>query len=229
MIRLHMIVEGQTEEAFANRVLVPHLAHFDVFADVQLINSRTKHRERRYKGGWNAYSVLKSHLIRWNSMDASQEVWFTTMLDLYALPSDFPRLSGTVEQTNPIARVLELEGALKQDAAISGVHRLVPYLQLHEFEALILADPQKLDWEFLEHERPIKELIAMAATFEGPEMINLDPTTAPSRRIIAKIPEYESRKASAGPVIAERIGLSSLRERCPHFGSWVSRLEQLGA
>ncbi|MDR3517333.1 MAG: DUF4276 family protein [Azospirillaceae bacterium] len=227
MIRLHMIVEGQTEEAFANRVLVPHLAHFNVFADAQLLTSRLTRHSRRFKGGWNAYSALKKHLMQWNRMDGAEQAWFTTMLDLYALPSDCPGFENVVSPEEPLARVLRLEEAFRLDAEMAGVRRLVPYLQLHEFEALILADPQHLDWEFLEHDAQIRRITAMAGSFENPEMINSDPDTAPSKRIIAEIPEYEARKASAGPTVAERIGLNSLRVRCPHFHSWVSRIEQL--
>ena len=32
-----------------------------------------------------------------------------------------------------------------------------------------------------------------------------------------------------GPLIAVKIGLDSLRQACPHFNSWLLRLEQLAA
>ena len=32
-----------------------------------------------------------------------------------------------------------------------------------------------------------------------------------------------------GPLIAVEIGLDSLRQACPHFNSWLLRLEQLAA
>ena len=35
MIRLHVTVEGRTEEAFVNRTLRPYLANFGVYADVR--------------------------------------------------------------------------------------------------------------------------------------------------------------------------------------------------
>ena len=52
-------------------------------------------------------------------------------------------------------------------------------------------------------------------------------TTAPSKRIIALLPEYEARKADAGPDIAEFITLPILRQQCPHFDAWLSKLEGL--
>jgi hypothetical protein len=105
--------------------------------------------------------------------------------------------------------------------------RFIPYLQLHEFEALLLADPEKFDWEFLDHEKAIRSLVELVAHFASPELIDDRYDTAPSRRISAVIPEYEGRKASAGPLIAEKIGVDTLRQKCPHFGDWLSRLESL--
>jgi Domain of unknown function (DUF4276) len=51
--------------------------------------------------------------------------------------------------------------------------------------------------------------------------------TAPSKRIISVIPEYDGRKASAGPDIAEYIGVSAIRAKCPHFDGWLTQLENL--
>ena len=68
----------------------------------------------------------------------------------------------------------------------------------------------------------------MASAFNSPELIDDGPDTAPSKRIIAEIPEYAKRKSSAGPIVAERIGLPALRAKCEHFGGWIDRLETLG-
>ena len=51
--------------------------------------------------------------------------------------------------------------------------------------------------------------------------------TAPSKRLIQEVPAYKHLKSIAGPAIAARIGLTVLRNRCPHFNEWVTRLEQL--
>lgn len=45
MIRLHVVAEGQTEEAFVNSVLADHLGAFDVSTDVRCVEtSRDKRR-----------------------------------------------------------------------------------------------------------------------------------------------------------------------------------------
>jgi len=119
-----------------------------------------------------------------------------------------------------------LEDALSAD--INGEFndaRFVPYIQLHEFEALILADPKQLDWEFLEHDRQIQCLIDMVAREGGnPELIDDGEYTAPSKRIIREIAEYAGNKAISGPLVAGKIGMATLCERCPHFAKWIEKL-----
>ena len=99
---------------------------------------------------------------------------------------------------------------------------------MHELEALILASPQRLVDEFPDREHEVQQLIASIAGAD-PEAINDGANTAPSKRIIAGIPEYERRKASAAPNVLKLIGVDTLRLRCGHFGDWIARLEQLGA
>ena len=76
----------------------------------------------------------------------------------------------------------------------------------------------------MEHERPIAELVKMMEG-EDPELINDGQDTAPSKRILKKIPEYD--KATAGVRIVGRIGLPTLRAKCPHFNEWLYQLEEL--
>ena len=89
------------------------------------------------------------------------------------------------------------------------------------------ADALQLGAEFFEHDTGIRLLANLVQDYESPELIDDRPEQAPSRRITACIPEYSARKASAGPLVVAKIGLPRLRERCPHFDGWVSRLERL--
>jgi hypothetical protein len=224
MIRLHALVEGQTEEAFFNRAIAKHLATMDIQADVRLINQRMSSNSRIYKGGWNSYAAASRDLSRWMREDTG--AWFTTMVDLYAIPKDFPNLANSAGIQSPYERVNFLEEAWKIAVCTDKIWRFMPYIQLHEFEALLLADPQQLDWEFLEHEKAIEKLVKMVGGV-NPELIDDGAQTAPSKRIIKEIPEYEDRKASAGPVVADKIGLEALRARCQHFDQWLTALEAL--
>jgi len=83
-----------------------------------------------------------------------------------------------------------------------------------------------LEWEYLEHQKQIEQLIRMVRE-EGnkPELIDDGDATSPSKRILKEIPEYD--KVSSGLIVTRKIGLTALRERCSHFSQWVSDLEQL--
>lgn len=224
MIRLHITAEGQTERLFSTKVLKPHLAAFDVYVDARcVLTSKDKRRAKEYRGGLLRYERAKEDIQAWLKGDPSSECRFTTMFDLYALPDDFPSYREANKQVDRYERVQMLEQAMAQEI---GDPRFIPYIQLHEFEALILADPQCLDWEYLEHDQPINELMKMMEG-KNPELINDGRATAPSKRILEKIPEYD--KVTAGVAVAEKIGLRTLREKCQHFSEWLTGLERLGS
>jgi hypothetical protein len=225
MIRLNVIVEGQTEEAFLHAVLEEHLAQREIFVAVRCVEtSRDKKRHKIFRGGLLDYRRARDDLFRWMKEDQRPEAWFSTMFDLYALPDDFPDYGEARKQATSAKRVAALEQGFGQ--AVNHP-RFVPYVQLHEFETLLFADLSKLDWEFLEHAPAIDRLNAVAAQFATPEDIDDGETTAPSKRIIDEIPDYAFRKSSAGPLVASKIGLPVLRQKCPHFRAWLERLEAL--
>jgi len=226
--RLHLVVEGQTEETYVNRVLKTHLANLGVWADARSVETG-RLRGIIGRGGLCEYRKLRDDLVRWMKQDDHPGVFFTTMIDLYGLSTFKDRFPGWQEAQqirDPYQKVAALEAAWFRDV---GHYRFIPYLQLHEFEALLLASPNHLQVEFVSHEPEIRELEVMAADFASPELIDEGQETCPSKRIIARLPQYEGLKASAGPIVAEKIGLEVLRSKCRHFSEWVSRLEKLGA
>jgi len=95
---------------------------------------------------------------------------------------------------------------------------------LHEFEALIFADPSKLVNEYIDNVHQIESLVQLSQQM-APEMINENPNTSPSHRILDAIPAYD--KLYAGSKITESIGLDTIRQRCPHFNKWITKLEGL--
>lgn len=222
-IRLNFIVEGQTEEAFVKNTLVPHLADRSIGAYVRCVQTSRK-RGVKYSGGISHYAQVRKDIRNWTRQDRNPDARFTTMFDLYALPTDFPDYDAAIQRVDPLQRADVLEDALAQDIDDG---RFVPYIQVHEFEALLLADPAKLDSQFPDDADAIRRLGETASRYQSPEHIDDGSDTAPSKRIIREIPAYEGQKASAGPLVAERIGLYTLRAQCHHFGSWIDRLEAL--
>lgn len=222
MIRLHITTEGRTEQSFVKNVLAPHLAGFDVFADTRsVLTSKDKRASKEYRGGLLSYGKAEKDIRSWLKEDNHPECRFTTMFDLYALPGDFPGYSEAGKAPDPYQRVRILEEAM---ALRMNDRRFVPYIQLHEFETLILSDPGKLDWEYLEHGDRIENLISMVGN-QNPELINDGQLTAPSKRILKEIPEYD--KVTAGVAVVGKIGLQTLRQKCIHFNEWLSGLEML--
>lgn len=222
-MRLNFIVEGQTEETFVNQVLRPHLVTFSILCSARCVMTSRK-RGRKYRGGITNYKLPRKDINAWMKEDGNPDARFTTMFDLYGLPEDFPGYDEARRLTDPYVRVEVLERALREEVSD---HRFIPYIQLHEFEALLFSCPLKLETQFYDHDDEIQRLIEMASAFDSPELIDDGGDTAPSKRIAGEIPEYESRKASAGPIVTEKIGLSTLRSKCKHFGEWLERLEAI--
>lgn len=221
-VRLYFVVEGQTEERFVKQTLSPYLSSFNVGAIGMVV---TTSRRRGKRGGLSKYERVQNDIIRLTKQEKNLDVRFTTMFDLYGLPDDFPGYEAAALQDDPYQRVQALEDALADDI---DDHRFIPYIQLHEFEALLLSDPGKLGSEFIGSADGIARLATMVARFRSPEHVNDGSNTAPSKRLIRAIPEYEGRKASAGPIVADKIGLPTLRSKCAHFADWLAKLENLG-
>ena len=231
MIRLHIIAEGQTEESFVNRMIVDHLSNYGVFADVRCFETGRKRvggSTRIFRGGISSYEKIRKDIDLWMRQDSNSDAYFTTMIDLYGLDNlrdDFPGYQDAGSQPNLYKRIELVEDAFQNDLEAKN---FIPYLQLHEFEALLFSDLEKFGEEFIDHDRAIDNLKRIAEEFDSPEEIDEGIHTAPSKRIIGEIPEYEYAKVSAGPLIAEKIGLHKIRECCTHFDLWMTTLENLG-
>ena len=222
-LRLNFIVEGQTEERFVKTVLRAHFADQTVLVAAHCVTTRRDRRAEhlKHRGGLTTYRHAEDDIHRWLRGDRGGNARFTTMFDLYGLPADFPGYAHAATVSDPYERVEILETALSE--AI-GDRRFIPYIQLHEFEALLFADPQKFDTQFLDRPSEIQQLVETASGLGPPELVDDGPTTAPSKRITAAIPDYGSRKATAGPLVAAKIGLQVLQARCRHFREWLERL-----
>jgi len=143
-----------------------------VWADARcVLTSRDKRSGFSHRGGWrrgSSYPVVKKDICTWMKEDRRPDVRFTTMFDLYGLPVDFPGYAEARRQADPYLRVAILERALEADIhAELNDTRFLSYVQLHEFEALLLADPRKLDREYLEHDAAIGRLVKMVASEGG--------------------------------------------------------------
>lgn len=220
MIRLNILVEGQTEEDFVWRLLQPHLSHLQVTPFVVTTNEKPGGRG----GNTNrTFAYADRDLRRLLTRCAAGEVYLTTMLDLYALAPDSPGVA-TAPTGDPYQCVAHIEAAF--ESHYGSPHLFFPYLSLHEFEALVLTDIDRFATAL--PGAAAAEGIALLKADVGatpPEEVNQNPATAPSKRIERLVPGY--RKRASGILIAEEIGLTQIRARCLHFDAWLTRLEAL--
>jgi len=221
LARLHIVVEGQTEETFARVLLAPSLGERSVFADVHRVTTGRR-GPRIYRGGLVSYAHLKRDLTLWMKEDQDSDCWFTTMVDLYRIPDDVPGYAESRKILDPVQRVKFLEQQLKSDV---GHPRLVPYIQLHEFEALLFSDPGSFSTAFPDSTEEIAALARIRHEAASPEHIDDGAETAPSKRICNLFPQFA--KPVHGPIIARDIGLPKIREACPHFNEWIDALLSL--
>ena len=215
MSRIYMLVEGQTEEAFVNELLVPHYARIGLYLIPIIVSTSPG-----YKGGVVSYAKIKPQIEKLCKQDAMAYV--TTLFDLYGLPVDFPGKSSaaypTVGSGAQKAQFLELE--LASDI---NFRNFLPNLLVHEFEALLFV---QLDmFELWTDDGRVLDSLRAARRTQAPEDINDSPHTAPSKRILAVMKGYQ--KTFHGPLIACDIGLDAMRQDCPHFHAWLSKIEAL--
>nr|WP_301340379.1 DUF4276 family protein [Corallococcus exercitus] len=222
--RLIIVVEGPTEEGFVKHVLGPHLHEHSIFTSTLIVTTRRDERTgaKLNKGGgpWRNWD---RDLRRVMGENPGPNVAFTTLLDLYGLPPDFPQLDALSMIGDTRHRASEVETVMSGQF---GDRRFIPYVQRHEFEALVLASLRALAG-VLDAEEDLQGLEQLRADLAGhpPEDVNDGPETAPSKRLLARIPSY--RKPLHGPLAVESTGLASLRAACPRFDAWVTRLEGL--
>ena len=152
----------------------------------------------------------------------------TTMFDLYALPMSWPGQSEAARrglQDRAAAEYIEQQigAAVASEIAPRGQSlEFIPYLSVHEFEAPLFSDPTILAGVTggSDHAKKFQQVLDECGECE---MINDHFDTKPSTRISQIAAQYQKR--IDGLSVASRIGLQKIREKCPHFDAWVTRLE----
>lgn len=225
--RLFVICEGQTEETFVNEVLAPHLyAKGWLSVSARIMGNA---RLRRKRGGVKGWPAVRDDILR--HLKADKNCYLTTLVDYYALPQSgikaWPGRAAACglahsEKGELIEReiIADLSQALGNNAG--EVSRVIPFILIHEFEALCFADCEAFSNSIGEPALAAK-MSAIREQFESPEEINDSPETAPSKRILSLYPEYQ--KPLAGNIELLGVGLEAIRSQCEHFSDWLGKLE----
>lgn len=217
MKRILVLVEGQTEENFVKQILNAYFLPKNICLHPTIINTKKVKGGPNYKGGITSYQRVRNDLF--NLFKDTNAIAFTTMIDFYGLPSDFPAWSHVGDSYSMIA---EAERVFSEDI---NNDKFIPYLQLHEFEGLLFSEPNVIASSLGRKE--LNHLLSIRSAFANPEEINNGPLTAPSKRLLAAYPGYN--KVVYGSIIANEIGMALLLQECPHFNSWIQQLESICA
>ena len=218
MRKVHILVEGQTEETFVRELLAPYLLPKNIVAQATLAATKRVKRGPLFKGGVVSYGKVKNDLLRLLRDTSATKV--TTLLDFYGLPKDFPGLA-SMPDASCYDKVAHLERAFMKDI---NRDNFLPHFSLHEFEGLMFASPKAIADVFPgTNPRYLVKLEEIRSSFNSPEEINDGPTTAPSKRIKELYSDYQ--KTFHGPLVAINIGIDSIRQECEHFNQWLTDLE----
>jgi hypothetical protein len=226
MTEVAAIVEGQTEQTFVHDHLALHLGGFGINMWAQLPGRVAR------RGGVRPWDQVRGDILR--TLRGRRGRICTTMFDFYAMPTDWPGRTDAAGMSLE-QKSLCVERALLDDLVAKAGHDFrpelfIPYVQVHEFEALLFADVGRMAQTLAPvcdtpqdrlHAR-FQEIVREAGQAEA---INDNYETSPSRRIVGLVPGY--RKPLFGPIVAGRIGMDVLRTACPHFGGWLQHLEAL--
>lgn len=213
MERIVFIVEGDCEVYFVKNKIIPYLYNFWKSRNPLVMNPQkiTTNRRLNRKGGIVSFEYLKNEIGR---IRAQGDPWITTFLDFFRLPADFPSFS---TDSSAIERI---ESSLFSEIAYE---RLIPYIQKHEFEALMFAGTDA----FLNinlTDKQFKAISRISDGFPNVEDINGGQKTAPSKRL-----EYifDYKKTLHSQLVLNDIEIETIMERSPRFKDWIESLVKI--
>jgi hypothetical protein len=211
MIRVCVVCEGQTEVEFINQCLTP----FALLSGVLVYPTLIRAPSGRHRGG----RVTVERLVDLMALEFHHFDRVTCLVDFYGFKDRGVRTREALE--NAISEGL-------QSKKIRGFDKqfVLPYVQMYEFEGLLFTDPAKFEvvidgW----NDKRSLQIEAVRGAFNYlPETINDSPETAPSKRLNRIFDNGSYNKVEYGPLIAQAIGIAAIREACPNFDAWVSRI-----
>ncbi len=230
MTRLLILVEGETEETFVKEILAPHLYDRGFHSVSARLMGNVRQRDRR--GGIRGWPSVRQDIIRYLKQDTSGYV--SLMVDYYGLPGGTNNPNAwlgrsAANQLKFSQKAQYIETALRDDIAncpdlLGAITRFIPYIMMHEFEALLFSDCQILGHS-IGRDDLVSDLIKIRNSYHSPEEINDGVETHPSKCIQTLMPEYE--KPLYGNLAIVDIGLSKIRSACSGFDRWLEQLELL--
>jgi hypothetical protein len=219
-IEVIAIVEGSTEQIFIEDILAPYLGAKNIYIYATQVSKPGQ------KGGDVRFERVQKDIGL--HLKQRTDTYITTLVDYYGIKS-WPGLENVPSRATPGAISTILNKATI--ATVQAVYaqqrsavRFVPYMAIHEFEALLFSDTTVLASALGVSEHKVKAILQECGE---PEAINNSPETAPSKRLGTLSANGVFSKTTKGIAIAKEIGVDRMREKCPLFNSWLQKLENL--
>ena len=213
MKRLNIVVEGQTEQSFVNEVLAPYLQS----KGLTIITPVLIRTSKAGRGGFVNFTHLHNTVKGLLKNPNDGNIVVSSFVDFFRIPQNMPSYDYAMQSGTNLQKVEMLQQAMEDSIAD---RRFIPYIQLHEFEALLFSNNK--GFEYLWDEYMATKTKHIVEAFENPEDINSAPETAPSKRLLAINQKYD--KVLEGNMIALEVGINEMLNKCPRFAIWVNRL-----
>ena len=210
MCRVIAVCEGETEQEFCKEALSNYLQEYKIWIVAPII--------KKSGGEIVPWSVLKYQIE--GHLKAEEDCFVTTLIDWYGIKAshNFPMWDKCDRITDVYKKVRAVEEAMKGEIDESLRYRFIPNFLVHEFEALLFCDKEV----FYKYKVDSEGLNKIFKEFSNPELINGGLETSPSHRLKRIVDGYS--KVIVGSLLAESIGIPTMRAKAPHFNGWVENL-----
>ena len=172
-VEVTALVEGQTELKFVKEVLAPHLKRRGVFMSAFLL-------EKPGQAGGDVKFARAQRDIT-SRLKQGSKAFVTLMVDFYKIKKDWPGFDEAKKQATHRKKAEVMNAATLK--AISEMlpdlwveKRFIPYLSMHELEALYFSDPATLAAKL---GAKVEAIEAVLKERGEPESINDSEQTAP--------------------------------------------------
>lgn len=220
---VYVLVEGQSEETFIKNCLYPYLLQFGIYAIPVVVSTKRILSGLKTTGGLTNGN-LKRFLSDLRSLlhSVPPNGIVTTLIDFYAIPTDFPGYEHLESIMSGEQKAEMLQQSLY--AEFDGNNSLLPYIQMYEFEALLFCHPSGFENNIDPTIGNVSALIQIINDYENPEKINNKKETSPSHRILKHYPTY--KKNLMGNIMLLDIGIDQILLKCPRFKVWIDSIVQ---
>ncbi len=216
-----VITEGPSDQAFVKNLLGPYLAEQGILLIPIILHTPGE------SGGDVRFARVKNDIEK--HLKQRPDTFLTFLVDYYKIGSDWPGYAESNQQSThtrkaEIINLATAEEAKRLFPKLNPTRRFIPYVSMHELEALYFSDPVCLAEKLGARQADIDAILAQCGE---PEKINDNTDTAPSKRLKKLRKRIGFKKTITGIAIAQAIGIPKMRSKCPLFHDWLTKLESL--